>query len=88
MKKNCHWVIYKSVIIQNQVDILKIKQSNNRLVKEEVEHAAGVYTFNVAAESDFIALEVEVDKLDVNKLVNVPTSLNELKTKVDHFRCW
>ena len=25
----------------------------------------------------------EVDKLDINKLVNVPTSLNNLKTKVD-----
>ena len=31
----------------------------------------------------FIALEAEVDKLDINKLVNVPTSLNHLKTKVD-----
>ena len=25
----------------------------------------------------------EVDKLDINKLVNVPTSFNNLKTKVD-----
>ena len=25
----------------------------------------------------------EVDKLDINKLANVPTSLNNLKTKVD-----
>ena len=25
----------------------------------------------------------EVDKLDINKLVNVPTSLNNLKTKID-----
>ena len=34
---------------------------------------------------DFIALKAEVDKLDINKLVNklVPTSLNNLKTKVD-----
>ena len=29
------------------------------------------------------ALKCKVDKLDVNKLVNVPTSLNNLKTKVD-----
>ena len=27
-------------------------------------------------------MEAEVDKLDINKLVNVPTSLNNLKTKV------
>ena len=32
---------------------------------------------------EFIALKAEVDKLDINKLVNVPTSLNSLKTKVD-----
>ena len=31
----------------------------------------------------FIALKAGVDKLDINKLVNVPTSLNNLKTKVD-----
>ena len=30
-----------------------------------------------------IALKAEVDKLDVNKLVNVSTSLNNLKTKID-----
>ena len=30
-----------------------------------------------------MALKVEVDKLDINKLINVLTSLNNLKTKVD-----
>ena len=30
-----------------------------------------------------MALKAEVDKLDINNLVNVPTSLNNLKTKVD-----
>ena len=33
---------------------------------------------------DLIALKDEVDKVDINKLVNVPTSLNNLKTKVDY----
>ena len=28
-------------------------------------------------------MKVEVDKLDIIKLVNVPTSLNNLKTKLD-----
>ena len=28
-------------------------------------------------------MKAEVDKLDINKLVNVPTSLNNLKTNVD-----
>ena len=28
-------------------------------------------------------MKAEIDKLDINKLVNVPNSLNNLKTKVD-----
>ena len=28
-------------------------------------------------------MNAEVDKLDINTFVNVPTSLNDLKTKVD-----
>ena len=29
-------------------------------------------------------MKAEVDKLDINILVNVPASLNDLKTKVDY----
>ena len=28
-------------------------------------------------------MKVEVDKLDINKLVNIPSSLNHLRTKVN-----
>ena len=35
------------------------------------------------AKIDFIAWKAEVDKLDIAKLVNVPTCLNNLKLKVD-----
>ena len=38
---------------------------------------------NYASKKDFIALKAEVDKLDINRLTNVPTSLNNLKRKVD-----
>ena len=31
----------------------------------------------------FVSLKAEIDKLDINKLVNVPTSLNNFKTKAD-----
>ena len=31
----------------------------------------------------FIALKVDIGKLDINKLVNFTTSLNNLKTNVD-----
>ena len=40
-------------------------------------------TSNLAAKSDFIALKAEVDKIDIDKLVNVPTSSNNVKTKLD-----
>ena len=50
---------------------------------KELKHATGVETFDLAIK-DFVALKAEVDKLDTNKLVNVPTSLNNLKTKKDN----
>ena len=56
---------------------------SNYATKKELDHATGVDTSDLAAKKDFIALKAEVDKLDINKLVNVPTSLNNLKTKVD-----
>ena len=55
----------------------------NYATKKELEHATGINTSDLAAKKDFIALKDEVDKLDINKLTNIPTSLNNLKTKVD-----
>ena len=34
--------------------------------------------------NDFITLIDEVDKLDIPKLLNVPTNLENLKTKLDN----
>ena len=48
---------------------------------KELDHAAGIDTYDLAAKKCFIALKAEADKLDTNKLTNVPTSLNNLKTK-------
>ena len=39
---------------------------------------------DLGAKKDFIALKDEVDKLGINQLTNVSTSLNNLKRKVDH----
>ena len=50
----------------------------NYAPKKELEHYAGVDTYDIAAK-DFFALKVEVDKPDINKLVYVPTSLNNFK---------
>ena len=55
----------------------------NYISKKDIEYATGVDTSDLAAKKDFIALEAEVDKLETNKLVNIPTSLNNSKTKVD-----
>ena len=51
--------------------------------KSEFEHAAGVDTSDLAAKKDLTALKAGVDKLDISELVNVPSSLNNSKTKVD-----
>ena len=51
--------------------------------KKELEDATGIDTSDLAAKKDFIALKAEVRKLNINKLVNVPTTLNNLKTKVN-----
>ena len=79
MKKNWCWVYYKWVIIQNQTFIIK----SNYAIKKELDNATGVDKSDLAAKKDFIALKAEVGKLDINKLTNVSTSLNNLKAKVD-----
>ena len=56
---------------------------SNFATKKEFEHSIGIETSDSADKKDFISLKAEVDKLDINKLVNVLTSLNSLKTKVD-----
>ena len=55
--------------------------------RKELQHATGVDTSNLAAKSVFIPLKAEVDKLDINELVNIVTSLNDLKNKSRWFRC-
>ena len=67
MKKNCCWVLDLS----------------NYAIKIELDHATGADTSDLAAKKDLIALKVVVDKLDIKKLVDVPTNWNNLKTKVD-----
>ena len=65
-------------------DKLKVELDlSNYATKKKLEHATGIDTSDLAAKKDFIALKAEVDELDINKLVNVPTSLNNLQTKVD-----
>ena len=51
--------------------------------KKELYHTAGVDTSDLVSKKDFTASKAEIDKIDINKLVNVPTSFNISKTKVD-----
>ena len=46
-----------------------------------LEHTTDVDTSDLA-EKYFITVIAEVDKLDINKLLNFPTSLNNFKAKV------
>ena len=46
---------------------------SNYVTKKELDHATGVDVPDLAAKKDCFALKVEVDKLDINKIVNVPT---------------
>ena len=55
-------------------------------IKTELEHATGVDRSDIAPKKDFIASKTELDKLEINKLVNVPTSLNNFKRKVDDLK--
>ena len=53
---------------------------SNYAIKDKLNDAADVDTSNLAAKSNFVVLKSEVEKLDINKFVNVPTGLNNFKT--------
>ena len=56
--------------------------SNNE-PKADLKNATGVDTSNIAKKVDLASLKSYVDKLDIDKLKNVPINLNNLKSKVD-----
>ena len=53
-------------------DVFKVGlELSNYTTKKELEHATGDDTSDLTAKKDSIVLKDEVDKLDINKLVNV-----------------
>ena len=48
---------------------------SNYTTTKELEHANGIDASDLVTKKGFIALKADVDKLDINKLTNVPTSL-------------
>ena len=57
---------------------------SNYATKKELDRATGVVISGLSPGRDFITSKGESNKLDINGLVNIPTSLNNSKTKVDN----
>ena len=60
---------------------------SNYATKSDLKNATGIDTSKLASKSDLVNLKTEVDKLDIDKLENVPTNLRKLKSKVDKLDC-
>ena len=56
---------------------------SNYARKADLKNATGVDTLKFAKRVDLADLKSDVDKLDIDKLKNVPTNLSYLKSKVD-----
>ena len=56
---------------------------SNYATKADLKNATGVDTLDSAKETDLANLKSDVDKLDIDKLKNLPTNLNNLKNKAD-----
>ena len=50
--------------------------------KTDLKNSTGVHTSSFAKKADLVNLKSDVDKLDIDKLKNVPTNLTNLKSKV------
>ena len=55
----------------------------NYATKADLKTATGVDISKFAKTFDLASLKSNVDKIDINKLKNLPTNLSNLKTKVD-----
>ena len=77
--------ILSFVLSRKIINIKVVLDLSNYATKKKLKHATDADTSDIAAKKDFMALKGEVGKLDINKLTNVPTSLNNLTAKVDDF---
>ena len=54
---------------------------SNYATKADLKNATGADISKLAAKSDLASLKAEIDKLDVDKLENIPTNLSNSKVK-------
>ena len=65
-------------------DKVKVILDLSNYATKKNNHTTGIDTSILDAKKYIIASKAEVGKVDINKLVDVSTSLNNLKTKVDY----
>ena len=56
---------------------------SNYATKSDSKNATGVDTSKFAKKFDLTSLKRNIDKLDIDKLKNIPTNASNLKSKVD-----
>ena len=56
---------------------------SNIVTKADLKNAKGVDTLEFAKKTDLANLKSDVDRLDMDKLKNVPSNISNLKSKVD-----
>ena len=56
---------------------------SNYATEADLENATGVDTLDFTKKTDWANLKSDVDKLDIDKLKNVPSNLSILKSKVN-----
>ena len=84
MKNNYCWVSYYPKADSHIRDKVKVVIDwSNYASKKELKHAKGNDRWNLAAKWYFSALKPEVETLNFNKMIKVPTGLNDLKTILD-----
>ena len=59
----------------------------NYATKVDLENTTGVDTLKFPKKVHLASLKYNVDKLDIDKLKNVPANLSNLKSKVDKLAC-
>ena len=69
----------QSIHVNKKVKV--VLHVSNYVTRKELEDVTCADTSNFAGVGNFIALKAEVYKLDINKVANFPSSLNNLKTK-------